>query len=218
MNFLTVDEVVSAASTVTGGVPTREERRIFAMWTYIAEKQIESFKLNTKTDELTVINLVANKPEDHVRTQEIALIDSKGNDIRYKYRGYNNARIHPRTDVNNPRMIDIYEDNTCFHLGSEGCDIECVHVKYSAMPLDDSGELMIPESHLYPIMMFIKYMNELRKGSSISSVEVAKQEWKVQASKARGKDNMPSIPEFREILLKWQTLIPKGLNEKYSTY
>ena len=216
--FLSVEEVVSAASTIVGAYPSREERMIYSMWVWIAEKQIESFKLNTKSDELVVIGLVANKPEDHVRTQEFSLIDSQGSDIRYRYRGYNKSRVHPRTEVNNPNLIDVYEDDTCFHLGSEGSDIECIHLRYSAIPMDSEGNLLIPDNHLYPIMMFIKYMDLLRKGSSSSALEDAKYEWKVQASKARGRDNMPSMPEFREILTRWQTLIPKGLNEKYSTY
>lgn len=220
MSFLTVEEVVAASATITGS-PTREERMIYSMWVWIAERQIRSYKLSTKTAELPVVDCVARKPLDYISIQDIALIDSKGNDIVFNYKGFN-KRIHPITSVNNPSKLEIYEDEHCFHISNvspfSGLDIDCVHIRYSGMPIDEEGNLMIPESHLQAIMRYIKYMDGERNNYPESKMERLQRQWHIQAQKARGADQMPNSLEARSILSKWMTHIPQSNDLKYNSY
>lgn len=217
MKFITIEETVAACSTIIKN-PSREDRLLFRMWIWIAEKQIGCIKSNIKTDSLSVLNLVARKPDDFLSTIDFALIDNKGNDVRYRYKGQNGKRVHPITGVNNPRMIDVYEDDNLFYLDSNGSNIELVNVRYRAYPIDSNGLIKIPEDHLYAIMIFVNYMYSMRESISLSRVHELKLEWKVQAAKARGKNKMPNTAEGREIMNSWNSLIPKGVSTKYSTY
>jgi hypothetical protein len=115
-------------------------------------------------------------------------------------------------------MVDIYEDDLCFHLGSTGTDIDSVGLRYWSHPVDENGVIKIPEEHLYAIMIFVKYMNAERQGSSRLEISSLNREWKIQAAKIRGADKMPNQIEAREIITSWMSLIPKGVSTKYDTY
>lgn len=216
MNFLTIDEVIAAAAADIGN-PSREEKMLFGSWIWRAEERLRSYRLKPSVEDLVVFDLVARKPPGFISTIDISLIDNDGNDVQYEYRGYN-KRLHPITDINTPRKIDIYEDDHCFHLGSTGSEIDCVRVKYESLPIDENGNLMIPASHLEAVSAFIKYMHSDRIGAPESKILRYERSWKIQSTKARGDDKMPSSLEGRQILDKWMSLIPRNIDLNFNTY
>lgn len=210
MKYLSIDEVTAACSSIIKGI-TKEERYLVQFWAWDAERQIGCNKVEMQTCELLVDELQVTKPSDHLYTLDLALIDTQGNDVNYNYRGYK-KRIHPITRLNNPKFIDVYESEDCIHLDSTGDKIKQINLRYWAYPVDAEGNPKIPDMHLPAIMAYVRFMYNMREDKSYSQDEFR---WKVQATKARGKNVMPDVALGREIVDNWMTLIPKGTHTKF---
>jgi hypothetical protein len=216
MNFITIDEALNSVLTLDRN-HTREDRLIYKFWIWRAVRDIGCPKATLKTVVLDLENNSVKKPEDHLHTKDLALIGFDGLDYTYKYKGYN-ARIHPKTPVNDPISLEVYEDPYCFHLNSEATNIDKINLSYWAYPTDENGDPLIPDHYLYPVMRFCSLMKAERDGDSLGKIQIFMQEWKIQAAKARGKNNMPNIPEARDIMKGWMSMIPKMSNLDYNTY
>ena len=213
MKYISIDEAVAAASSIIKN-NSKEDRLIYKFWIWQAEKVIGCSFLSEDTCELIVQDLSATKPLDHVYTIDLALIDSKGGDVKYNYNGYR-KRIHPITTLNNPSFIDVYESEDCIHLDSNGTSIEKVILRYYSYPVDENGDPKIPDFHLNAIMAYVRFMHNMRNDLPYDRDELR---WKIQASKARGKNKMPNMAEGREIIDNWLTLLPLGTTTKYNSY
>lgn len=217
MRFLTVEEVVAAASTMLPNTPSKKDRDVMKFWVWQAEKQIGCSKFNLKRFEIDFINCIAKKPSDHIHTSELAILDAQGNDLQYVHEGYR-ARAHPVTAFNNPIIPKVYEDEYSFKLDSNATHVDRAVGRYWAYPVDDDNNPLIPEQHLEAIMNYVSYSYAKNKGDALGRIDYYNNQWKIQAAKARGQNKMPDVPEARTILNRWMTLIPDMYNLSYGTY
>lgn len=216
MQFITIDEALNSVLTLDKN-HSREDKLIYSFWIWRAVREIGCAKSSINQITLDFEDGTVLKPKDHVYTKDIALLDETGTDYAYKYKGYN-SRIHPKTPVNNPSSIEVYEDENCIHINSEASFIDKCVLSYWAYPTDDNGDPLIPDHYLYPIMRFCALMKAERDGEAMNKLFYLSQEWKIQAAKARGKNKMPDIPEARDILKNWTSMIPKMRDLDFNTY
>ena len=214
--FIDIDQAVASASTLMKN-PSKEDRDVMKFWIWLAEKQIGTAPFNKDTADIEFVDCVAKKPANHLKTIDIALYDNHGNDLIYTYRGYN-KRIHDISSFNNPELVGVYEDEFCLHVDNNNSSVDRCSIIYWAYPVDEDGNPLIPEEHIYAIMRFVKYMMSVREGNNMSEQSLLEREWKLQASKVRGQNSMPNIPEARDILQRWMTLIPRGIDTRYNLY
>jgi hypothetical protein len=206
MKFLTINEAVASCSSVIKN-PSREDRLIIKFWIWLAEKQIGCHNANIAVDELDVYDLSVLKPDNHLNTIDLSLVTNDGSDIKYVYRGAN-KRIHETSTSNNPSLVDVYEDRFNIFLGSNATSVDKIILKYWSYPVDEDGNPLIPEEHMYAIMRFVSYMYAEKESLPESKISRLSVEWKLQASKARAKNKMPDIPEARSIMKSWISLLP----------
>lgn len=216
MQFITINEALSSVLTLDRN-HTREDKLVYTFWIWRAVREIGIAKASLKHTVLDFTDFSVKKPEDHLHTKDLALIGFDGLDYTYKYKGYN-KRIHPTTTVNNPSSLEVYEDPYFLHISSNADCIDKANISYWAYPTDENGDPLIPDHYLYPIMRFCSLMKAERDGEAIGKIQLLMQEWKIQASKARGKNSMPDIPEARDIMKSWMSMIPQMKDLDYNTY
>lgn len=216
MKFTPIEEVVASCYSILSGAK-REHRPLIRFWIWLAEKQIGCAKPNQETCEEDVADLAVRKPSNHLKTIDLSLVDNSGRDVVYNYRGYK-KRIHDKSPSNNPQSIDVYEDEFSIFLSSNAESIDRVKIRYWAYPIDENCDPLIPEEHIYAIMQFVRMMFYIKEDRAESKIGEAKTEWKIQAAKARASNKMPDIPEAREIMKGWMSMLPKQSVLDYETY
>jgi hypothetical protein len=209
--YYTVDQVAANASTIIKG-SRREDRHLYRQWVWNGEKELGYSEMQVSSDCITVENLCARKPDDYRKLKGIALLDCEGREYEAKMRGYF-KRNHEDLNEGYVRAVDVTEDDNFFYLGSNGDIITDIKITYYGLPLDEDGSPKIPEHHLLPIMLFVKFMDSLRNSTSQSQISETERMWKYEAAKCRGKNKMPSQPQAKEIMKEWMSMIAQRLDQ-----
>lgn len=205
--FITSDEVVSTAATVIKGAEEDPYlRNIMKTWVWLGEQNLAHPASLVKTTEIGVSDLSSKKPSDFASTIDIALFDDDDMEYSFVFRG-SKKRIHGSSDMN--YFIDVYEDPSFFHLSSNGSNVCTIKLTYYALPLDEDGNMMIPSSHLEPLVLFCRYMAAVRNNEPAGNIAQLDGMWKIKAAGVRGDQKMPTPVHAREILNKWISMIPK---------
>lgn len=209
--YYTVDEVAANASTIIKG-SRREDRHLYRQWVWNGEKELGYSEMQVGNDCIPVENLCARKPDNYRKLKDIALLDCDGREYMVKMRGYF-KRNHEDQLEGQTRSVDVYEDDNFFYLGSNGDIITHVKIDYYGLPLDDDGNPKIPEHHLMPLMMYVKFMDNLRNSQSQSQIIESERMWKQEAARCRGRNKMPSQPQAKAIMKEWMSMIAQRLNQ-----
>lgn len=210
LRYFTIEEVVANVSTIIPEAK-KKDRNIFRQWAYLAERQL-GFGGDTEvktSPKLAVTDGIIVKPSDFISAVDLALLDDNNRDFRYIYKG-KGKRIHPeqnRITDSERDYIKVSEDSNCFYLSSNASNITCARLKYYGLPLDEDGELKVPEHHLQAIMMYIKYMWATANESRNYNVDPHYQRWLIESSRAKSKNKMPSMLEGQQIASEWMSLI-----------
>lgn len=207
--FISVEEIVANAATIIKDA-RKEDRNLFRQWAYIAERDIGFSTLNEKVFPTPVEDLCFAKPLDFAMANDLSLYDSQGREYRYSYKG-TSKNLHRREDSEflHDRTIQVYEDSHFFSLSSNGTNITHAKLLYYAYPIDEDGDLLIPETHMVAIMSYIKWMWERRKSENPGMIQLERMEWEIESSRARSKNKMPSMLRGKEIAKNYMSMIDK---------
>lgn len=217
--FVPVEEVIAEAASIMSGV-TYAEKQMMRQWAYTAQRLIGFSKADVKVSaDIILSDFSAPKPDDLIRTLDLALFLADGTELFVKYKGAgfklpagaNDARIHTdnRTAV---RKVAISEDNNFFNVEeftSPDPDNAYIIVKYLGLPLDASGLPLIPEHCKFAIMMYIRFMWEMRQGGGRLGVREAENMWLRHRVTAEAKGKTPDIWEADQIAKTINSLIQK---------
>jgi hypothetical protein len=140
---------------------------------------------------------------------DLALYDGSGNEYQYKYQ-FGKKRIHINTTTGEQSKIDVSEDAYYYHLGTNASNIAYAKLRYYAYPIDDENNPMFPNHHMLALMMFIKWMWELRKNDNQSAIGMAEGNWIKQSTKAKAANKMPDMLKGKEIATTWMSMIDKA--------
>lgn len=204
---LTIDEVTSSVMLVVKEA-TSEDRLMFKQWVAECMQDIGPSSFWFKSCDLEVHDGSIRKPKDLTSTIDLALYDSAGKELVFKFIANSPGRIHvDRFSINatsitntvltssvlNFTNIDLSEDVYYFHLGGTSADVLSVdhaRISYMAMPVDRQSFPLIPESNLTAYKMFCRWMWSLRQNNNQSFIAQCESSWLMQRNMARGKNKL----------------------------
>jgi hypothetical protein len=215
--FVNVDEAVALADTL---VPEGKLNKAIARaWAYSGLRDIGPGEHWFAEKELIPnANLSVHKPSDMYKAIDIALYHKTegGQKIEYRfsYKGLG-KRIH--SDGNTVREdgiyspasgapIDVSEDAYCFHLGSNGSQVNCIKLKYWRLPIGDDGLPLIPEHQVLAIAFFIRWMWAVKENVA-NDRALSRQDYLNARREARASSKMPSGIEMEQVGKEWTSLL-----------
>lgn len=213
--FVPVDQVIATAMSILEGADT-VDRAYFKEWVYLGLTELGP---NTAWyDEAVVypVELALKKPDNIYSIIDVALYDVNKNELVYTYRG-KGSRIHASDSValNSgeyaPSLgapIDLSEDSYYFHLGSNGASVASALIKYWKFPVDENGDLLIPEQDVFTLALFCRYMFSMRKDDKVGIGQFHNL-WIAARNEARAAHRTPSMLEGTEIARSWNSMIQK---------
>ena len=223
--FITMNEVVANSATLIEDTDPKN-RNLFRQWTYLGERQLGFSGLHIKPVQIEVDNLTIKKPNDYASGIDLALFDVSDNEYKYHFQG-NRKRIHNEWTIANSSTssslgfartdteIGVSEDPYYFYLDSTGESITYANINYYSYPIDDDGDMMIPEHHMFALMNFNYWMWERRKKENQSSIAQAKADWLMEQTKAKAKNKVPSMLEGKDIARMHNSMIDKIFYNKF---
>ncbi len=215
--FLDIDEVIANASTVIKGMNSELEL-LARQWVWLALRKIGPSFNDIDVIDIEVIDKTIQKPIDCISVIDLALYDGSGIELGYRYNKGGSSRTHRKQDVN--QLLNIYEDPHFIHisddLNSQGLYPTVCRLRYYKFPLDDCGMPLVPEIHLFPIMMFIKWMYEMRENPNNSfSVASARNDFMQALDVARTNNKSVTPIQAKEIARTWKSMLPNPNFNKY---
>ena len=220
--FVTVNEVVANSATLIRDTDPKH-RNILRQWTYLGERQLGFSGLHEKAEQIEVDNLTVKKPNDYAIGNDMAIFDENDNEYRMHFHG-SGKRIHSETSTISGSVgglsydvsdIGISEDPYYFYLDSNGENITYINIRYYSYPIDEDGDMLIPEHHLFALMNFNFWMWEKRRNENQSSINLAKGDWLMEQSKAKAKNKIPSMLEGKDIVRMHSSMINKIFYNKF---
>ena len=182
---ISVKQVVSAVIRNLGIQDAAREFHNFVEWAFEAEKKIGSYvTFDKKIADLTVSGKKVLLPTDHLNTIEILSEDG----------GYDTT--------------NCYASGGYLHI--DLVDGTIIKFHYEAISTDSEGYPTISADHEDAIAAYIMYKYKGREYYNQKLPRYVyqdlKREWSMQCAQARGKDNMPTKQQWRNISNYWNSL------------
>jgi len=215
--FVPVDNVIALAMSISEGSDTID-RAFMKDWVYLGLQEIGANASWFEEATIYPVDYALRKPDNMHSAIDIALYDSAGSELKYVLRGKGH-RIHESDNslINNETYapvlgapIDLSEDAYYFHVGNNatGALVDHANLKYWKYPVDEHGDLMIPEQDVLTLTKFVKYMLYFRKDDK-QGIRLTHPIWTAARNEARGAHNTPSMLEGTEIARTFQSMIQK---------
>jgi hypothetical protein len=220
--FVTMDEVVANSATLIKETGTKH-RNLLRQWTYLGERQLGWSGDHKDAKQIDVVNLAIQKPSNYAVGIDLALFDANGVEYAYHYRG-KGKRIHSEyllsgaalgSGIINTSEIGISSDPYYFYLDSIGENVTYANLIYFGYPVDEDGDLLIPEHHLFPLMHFNRWMWMMRENYPENSINQAERVWLRESVKAKSKNKIPDMLEGRDIARVHNSMIDKVFYTKF---
>lgn len=215
--FVPASQVVATAKSVLEGADNMD-RAFFKEWVYLGLQELGPNMAWFGEATIYPVDYALRKPADLHSTIGLALYDSEHKELQFVYRG-KGSRIHESDNelVNDgtyaPGLgapIDLSEDAYYYNLGtSEGAQrVAYAKIKYFRLPVDEEGDLMVPESDVFPLTLFLRYMWYMRKDDK-RGMAMAHPIWIAARNEARTAHKIPDMLLFGEIARTFNSMIPK---------
>lgn len=218
MGFLTVDNVTALAQTVIKDTDDRD-RNIWRNWAYQATLELGLSDEEIKVAELIPQDYIAALPDDCRYIIEFSLRDSGNNQLQHLHRAghnriFNDTRISPTAStsdtVNDCVPVDVSNDATHIHLGTNGANVAKIYIRYFAYPLDENNRPMIREEDAMACVYFIRYMQGLRQDDNRSKIEQDQRAWFMEADRCKARKKMKSMnpDKARSVMAQLVGMLP----------
>lgn len=219
--FVSADEVIAIANSINED-SDHIDRAYYIEWIWLGIKELgpTMFWYNEAT--VYPVEFTLQKPKDLYSTIDIGLFDSSGNEISYAFRGKGTrAHASDNTYINNGMYepafgapVDLSEDAYYFHLGSNSDAVSYARIKYWKYPLNEAGDILIPESYVFPLALFCKYCYYMRKDDK-TGMGMMHNRWIAARNETQAANNTPSVVEGTEIARSWNSMIKKIRFKKF---
>lgn len=190
---ISVKQIVAAVIRNLGIQDAAREFHNFVEWAFEAEKKIgSSITFDKKISTLNVVDKKTLLPTDFLNMIEIVSEDN-----------------------------GVYDDTRCYISGGFlNIDLSdsTIKVHYEAISTDEEGFPTISAAHEDAIASYIMYKYKGREYYNQKLPRYVyqdlKKEWSYQCAQARGKDNMPTKQQWRNISKYWNSLKPFNDNSR----
>jgi hypothetical protein len=200
--YVPISEVTAFAQTIIKSADNMD-RNIWKYWVYLALLNLGISDDDVKVCTLHPKEYAAGLPPDCRQIIEVSLFDANGNPLPHTFRAgkqriYNDRRIlreasTSETTINDLVPVDVSNDATHIHLGTNGSQVEHIVIRYFAYPLDQNGEPMVAQEDVMACAYFIRYMTALREDDNRSKIEQDKMDWFREADRSRARKKMSSM-------------------------
>jgi hypothetical protein len=216
-SFVPVDQVIATAMSISEGADTID-RAFMKDWVYLGLQEIGPNVAWYGEAVLYPTDYTFQKPANMHSAIDITLYDSAGKELRYTFRGKghrghqsDNILINDGTYA--PGLgapIDLSEDAYYYHIGTSDAASIVSHafLKYWKFPVDEHGDLMVPEQDVLPLAKFVKYMLYFRKDDK-QGIRLTHPIWTAARNEARAAHKIPDGIMGTEIARTFQSLIQK---------
>lgn len=215
--FLEIDEVIANASTIIKGMDSELEL-LARQWVWLALRKIGPSFNDIEVADIDVIDKTVTKPLDCISLIDLALYTSDGGEIGYRYNKGGSSRTHGKD--NTGTLLNIYEDPHFIHISDDltsyGLTPTVCRLRYYKFPLDSCGMPLVPEIHLFAVMLFIKWMYELRENPNNSfSLSVARNDFMSALDVAKTQNKSVTPIQAKEIARTWKSMLPNPNFNRY---
>ena len=207
--FIDVDEVIATAASTIKNM-SDEEMLLAKQWVWMAIRKIGPSSDTIITADVDVIDKTIEIPDNCVSNGiiDLAIYDNLGREIKYRFHKGGDKRTHLK-EYKDDCLLNIYQDDKFIHLSDSNYDPSTARIKYYSFPLDECGLPKIPEPHLFPIMMFIRWMMALRNSpASPFELSTAERNWREALDVAKSRNKAVSVLQAKEIARTWTSLMP----------
>lgn len=214
--FVDIDEVIATASTLIKGM-TDEERLLAKQWVWMAMRKIGPSSDSILTVDIDVVDKTIAIPDDCISNGiiDLALYDSNGNQLKHRFHKGGDKKTNLKEYTEGSR-VDIYQDDSFIHISDSNYDIVTCRMKYYAFPLDDCGFPKIHEHHMFPVIMFIRWMMGIRNNpASPFELSTAERNWRESLDVAKSRNKAVSVLNAQEIARTWSSLMPNPNFNRY---
>lgn len=221
-SFVSIDVVRSTAKSIMEDADTMD-RAYFDEWVYLGLGEIgpNGAWISPPTT-LYPVNMELLKPKDMYAPISVGLYNSSNQELRYTYRGQG-KRVHLSGNNNIDASIyapefgapiDLSEDAYYFYLGSNGTAVSYAKITYLKFPVDELGNMLIPETDVLALAHFVRYMWMMRKNDK-QGERMARASWISMRNEARATHRIPSELVATEIARTFNSMIQKM---RYKTF
>ncbi len=212
--FVTSEEVISTARIL---VPEIDDSLslLCRQLVYLGVRELGPILEDIKDCVLYPHDNALKKPEDCLIIDDIALFDATGNELAYTYRGPGKG-VHKDFSTTFSVPIDISEDDWFIHFGSNGDYVATAAIRYYGLPIDEYGDIRIPERWLLPLSHFIRYMLAIRLDNG--KEPMAREVWKEERRKAKSVNKTVSHISplaMRTLDKKYNSMINKIMHSRF---
>lgn len=220
-SFVPVSQVIATAMSILEGADTID-RAYFKEWVYLGLLEIGPTLDWYGESILYPDGYTLKKPDGFHSAIDLALYDANHAELDFVYRGLG-TRAHASDNglLNNGQYfptlgapIDLSEDTYYFQLGSNSTSVSYAKLKYWKFPVDELGDLLIPETDILPLILFVRYMWYLRKDDK-QGIAMGNQKWIAARNEARAAHKTPSMLVGTEIARSWNSMIHKQRYKKF---
>jgi len=213
--FVPVDQVIATAKSIMEGADSID-RAFIKEWVALGLQEIGPNLAWFGDATLYPADNSLRKPTDMQQALDLALYDSQGAELRYVLRG-KGERIHASDNsLRNDGTyapgfgapIDLSEDQYYYNIGSQGAAVAYAKLKYFRFPTDENGDIMVPESDVFALATFIKYMWYWRKDDK-QGIALMHPIWISRRNEAGANHNIPSQLDAAEIARAFNSMIQK---------
>lgn len=213
--LVSVDQVIATANSIIEGAD-QIDRAYFKEWIYLGLGELGPNTAWIGNCTLYPNNLELKKPTDMYAPIDIGLFDSYGRELHYTYRGLGqrvnlSGNNNLDTGVYAPEFgapVDLSEDQYYFYLGSNSTLVSYALIRYLKYPVDETGNLLIPESDVLVLAYFVKYMWYCRKDDK-QGMGQWNAKWIAARNEARANHKVPSELQGTQIARTWNSMIQK---------
>ncbi len=233
------DQVIATAMTVLKHADSID-RAFFKEWVYLALIELgpstqwygecEIYPNEIPGSVTGGDYLQLRKPDDYYQAIDVCLYDATGKELKSTYRGLGSRSHQSDNGLLNSNMymptlgapIDLSEDQYYFILGSNALPntsnnftgVASAKLKYWRRPVDENGDMLIPESDILPIVYFIRHMWYLREDDK-QGIGQSNTKWIAARNECRSLHRTPSMMEGTEIARSWNSMIHKQRYKKF---
>jgi len=220
-NIITMEEVVANAATIVQA-EDREARNLFRQWAYLGARQLLHNKGDIEVDEITPAAGLIAKPKYFVKGKGLALYDSDGGELYWRFNPYTKERIHDTNIYVENRnkgsypIVTVTEQSDAYALDSYyGDSVALAKLRYYKLPIDaNTDEPFFYSNQLLALMFFIQWMWYTRN-RDLAAAGAAKADWMVEQHKVKIDNKIPDEMEAQEIAKTWNSMIQKKF---YNTF
>lgn len=207
--YITAEEVIAFAASTTECGSSDIDQSIMKAWVYLGERQLGYHYGNMKVVEIVPVDGVIDKPADFKSGISFSVFDENNQELLLNYTGKTKKHILGEITSNE---VYFTEDDDSYYISSNAIPyVEKAILAYYALPITETGDILIPEHHTMALIQFLRYMLAMRDiNKNRAMFQEARESWLMESRRAKAKNKMPDMIKGKAIASTINSMIQKA--------